>query len=507
MSMKRALFGICTAALLLAGRASAAEAVKAQPAKADDVEALRAEVKRLAQELEAVKAKQATAAVVPATYTPPPAAPAVPTQVTSAIDERVSLLEVKQGDAVVAGDVPGSFRVPGTDVSLRLYGFAEMNYIHEFKGDNSDVDIPAFAAYAPVKGTPGYERTGRDFLTARTSRIGIEAATPTRYGALGVKIEGDFINEPRTGGTEQNGSSRNLFTQQETSSYGFRMRHLYGSFGGLLVGQTWSTFMDVDNSPETVDFNGPPGSTIVRQPMIRYAYAAPTLGKLTVAIENSATYVLGDGAQGTQAGLPLSSSLSRIPDVILRWDGSFDWGNLSVRALGQELHVKDGTGVVDASKIGWGAGATAFLKLRDGADYLSLALTGGEGIGRYLYYIEGAIYDTTANEIRLERAAGVVAGYQFKPSKLVRFNFVYGIVRSFDNDYTDAVRASGFDTAANLDKFAVNRQVQQAHVGAIFTPVPGVDLGIEGIWGQRRTLAGEKGDLTRFNFMARYYIS
>jgi outer membrane murein-binding lipoprotein Lpp len=503
MSMKRALFGIGTAALLLSGPASAADAAKTQP-RSDEVEALRAEVKRLAGELEAVKAKQAAA--TPAAYTPPPAPSAVPAQV-AALDERVGLLEIKQGDAVVAGDVPGSFRVPNTDVSLRLYGFAELNYIHEFKGDNSDVDIPAFAAYAPVKGSPGYERKDRDFLTARTSRFGIEAATPTRYGPLGVKLEGDFINEPRTGGTEQNGSTRNLFTQQETSSYGFRMRHVYGSIGGLLVGQTWSTFMDVDNSPETVDFNGPPGSSIVRQPMIRYGYATPTLGKLTVALENSSSYVLGDAGQGDEAGLPMSSSLSRIPDVILRWDRAFGWGNLSVRGLGQELRVKDGQGIIDATRIGWGAGATAFVKLRDGADYLSLALTGGEGIGRYMYYVEGAIYDTTANEIRLERAAGAVAGYQFKPSGFVRFNFVYGIVRSFDNAYVDAARASGFDTAANLDKFAINRQVQQAHVGAIFTPVSGVDLGIEGIWGQRSTLAGEKGDLTRFNFMARYYIN
>jgi len=491
--MNRILTGITAAALLFAGGAGAAET--------KETDELRAEVKRLAEELAAMKARLAQGAVVvPASLTVAPSAAAA----IEAVAERVDLVEVKQKDAVTSGDVPGSFRVPGTEISLRLYGFAEMNYIHEFKGDNSDVDIPAFAAYAPVKGTAGYERDNRDFLTARTSRIGVEAATPTRFGALGLKLEGDFINEPRTGGTGQYGTPANLFTQQETSSYGFRVRHAYGSFAGLLVGQTWGTFMDVDNSPETVDFNGPPGSTIVRQPMIRYSYATPSVGKFTVALENSSSYVLAD--QGGEAGLPMSSSLSRIPDMVLRWDGSYDWGNVSVRALGHELRVKDGAGV-DASKFGWGAGATAFFKLRGGADFLSLAVTGGEGIGRYLYYIEGAIYDSTANEIRTERAGGVVAGYQYKPSSFVRFNFVYGIVRNFDNAYVDHVRAVGFDTAANLDKFAINRQVQQAHVGAIFTPIPGVDLGIEGIWGDRKTLAGEKGDLTRFNFMARYYIN
>ncbi len=485
MTTNRVLIAMAVAALALAGRASAADPAQAKPG---EVEALRAEVKRLAAEVEAVKAS-------------PPAGEAA-----AATADRLDLLEEKQKDAVVVGDVPGSFRVPGTELSLRLYGYVEVNYIHEFKGDNSDIDIPAFPAYAPLRDTPEARRTNRDFITARTSRFGVDAVQPTRFGALAAKLEGDFINEPRTGGTEQYGSYRNVITQQETSSYGFRVRHAYGSFAGLLIGQTWGTFMDVDNSPETVDFNGPPGSTIIRQPMIRYTYATQDLGRFTVALENSSSYVLGDAAQGDEAGLPMRSSLSRLPDLVLRWDGSYEWGNVSLRALEQELRVKDGSGV-DASKVGWGAAATALFKLRSGQDLLSLAVTGGQGIGRYLFYVEGAVYDTAANEIRLERAGGIVAGYQLKPTSWVRCNFVYGITRTFDNDYVDAIRASGFDTGANLGKFAINRQVQQAHVGAIFTPIAGVDLGVEGIWGQRRTLAGEHGDVLRYNFLARYYIN
>ena len=145
--------------------------------------------------------------------------------------------------------------------------------------------------------------------------------------------------------------------------------------------------------------------------------------------------------------------------------------------------------------------------LKVGADTLVAQVSGGPGIGRYLFYIEGAVYDTPSNEIKLERAGGIVAGYQFKPTSWVRCNFVYGITRTFDNDYVDVIRANGFDTGANLGKFAINRQVQQAHVGAIFTPIPGVDLGVEGIWGQRKTLAGEHGDVLRYNFLARYYIN
>lgn len=467
MKPSRNLMGVVAAALLLGGGV----------ARAQSNEELKDEVKKLKAELAAT---------------------------ASRLDE----LEVKTKDAVVAGDnrdSPGSFRVPGTELSLRFYGYAETNWIHELEGDNSDVDIPAFPAYAPVRGTDGAKRTDRDFITARTSRFGFDATQPTRFGALAVKLEGDFINEPRNGTTGQYGGPGQVITQQETSSYGFRMRHAYGAFAGLLIGQTWGTFMDVDNSPETVDYNGPPGSTIIRQPMIRYSYGTPDWGKFTVALENSSTYVLD------QNGGVIASSLSRIPDVVVRWDGSYEWGNVSVRGLGQELRLKDPANGVDATKYGWGAAATTFIKVRDGADYLSLAVTGGDGIGRYLFYTEGALYDAAANQIDLEKAAGVVAGYQLKPTDWVRFNFVYGITRNFNNAYVTAARAFGLDSAFNttsgIGKFAINRQVQQAHVGAIFTPIKAVDLGLEGIWGQRETLAGEHGDLLRFNFLARYYIN
>ncbi len=501
MSTSRAIFGISLAALLMGGRADAAEAAKAEP-EPDEVQALRAEVRRLAEELEALKAR--ATAPAPAVYAPPPAV-AGEAEVT-ALAERIDLVEIQQRDAVVAGDVPGSFRVPGTDLSLRLYGFAELNWVHAFGPDNSDIDYATFPPYLPLNGTADGRRKNRDYLTGRTSRLGVEAATPTRYGVLGVKIEGDFNNEPRTGNTAQYGTPENVFTQQQTSSYGFRVRHLYGVFGGLLVGQTWSTFMDVDNYPETVDYNGPTGATFIRQPLIRYTYPTRSSGSFTVALENSSSYVLDSradvaGDPNPDYGLPMPTSLSRAPDVVVRWDKGFEWGALSARAVTQELRFDDGAGT-KASARGFGGAASASFKVR-GTDWLAMQVTGGDGIGRYLNYIEGAIYDAAAGEVRTERAIGVIAGYQLKPADWVRVNFVYGATRSFDGDYADVARATGLDSG----RFGVNRSVQQFHLGPIFTPVKGVDLGMEGIWAERKTLAGEKGEDLRLDFSVKYYIN
>lgn len=205
-------------------------------------------------------------------------------------------------EAVVAGDIPGSFRVPGTETSVRLYGVGELNMVHEMKGDGGKNDYATFMPYMPLRGSADAKRSGETYLHARTSRIGIEAATPTQYGLLMAKVEGDFNNDPRTGNSAVYGSLANIYTQQATNSYDFRLRHAYFQLGSWLVGQTWSTFMDIDNTPETVDFNGPIGSTFVRQPQIRYTYTTPQYGKFIGAIENSASYVLDSSGMATSDG-------------------------------------------------------------------------------------------------------------------------------------------------------------------------------------------------------------
>ncbi len=454
MKLSQILTAVSTAALLLYGGGASAQSN-------DD---LKDEVKKLKAEVEALKS-------------------------------RADEAEVKAKDAVVAGDIPGSFRIPGSDVSIRLYGWAELNYVHDFKGDSSDIDYSTFAPYMPLKGTPEYARKNRDYLTARTSRLGVEAGTPTRYGVLSVKLEGDFNNEPRTGGSEQYGSGRNVITQQSTSSYGFRIRQAYGQFGGLLAGMTWSTFMDVDNYPETVDFNGAIGNTFIRQPVIRYTYGTPGHGNFTAALENSSSYVYDEG------GLVMASSLARMPDLVLRWDKGFQWGSMSIRGMTQELRVDDGAGA-KAAQRGWGAGTSALVKTF-GSDYLVLAVTYGDGIGRYLNYIEGAGYDAAANDIVVERAIALIAGYQWKQSDRLRFNLVYGMTRNFDNQYTDFIRAFTLDSG----RFGINRQVQQAHLGFIYNPLKSVDVGLEAVWSFRKTLAGETGDGLRTNLSFKYYIN
>ena len=457
-----------------------------------EMDELRQELRQLRKELNDLKAQKA--------------APAKSADGTN-WGERIEQVELKQKDAVVAGDTANSFRIPGSESSMRIYGFAEVNMVTEFAGDNSNNDYSTFVPYAPINDST--DRKGQTYLHARTSRLGFETSTPTTYGPLSVKVEGDFNNEPRYGNSSTYGKDGNIYTQAATNSYGFRLRHAYGQFGGLLVGQTWTTFMDLDNSPETVDYNGPIGSTFIRQSQIRYAYGTKDLGTFTGALENPVSYVLGKN------GAVKTSGFSKMPDVVLRWDKGFGWGSMSVRALGQDIRLNSADAAEKTSKFGYGLASTAFIKLRDAKDFLSLAVTYGDGIGRYFNYVEGAIYDDVKNSIYTEKALGIVGGYQYKASDVLRMNFVLGMQRNFDNDYTNFVNANGLgysktviDSDGNtMGQFAINRGAYQGHVGMIYNPIKGVDLGAELIFGKRQTMAGEQGDLSRVNLSAKYYIN
>ncbi|MGA4923188.1 DcaP family trimeric outer membrane transporter, partial [Bacillus subtilis] len=83
--------------------------------------------------------------------------------------------------------------------------------------------------------------------TPSVTRIGLDFKTPTEIGAVGGKIEMDFVG----------GANRDQF----------RIRHAYLTFDKWLIGQAWSTFVSpIEFMPETVDALGYVGGALLRTP-------------------------------------------------------------------------------------------------------------------------------------------------------------------------------------------------------------------------------------------------
>jgi type II secretory pathway pseudopilin PulG len=460
---------------------------------AQRIQLLENQIKVMQQQLEELKTTlvKSQEAAKPA----PAAAASTDTKdLAKQVEELRNQVDSQAKETVVAGDIPNSFRIPGSNTSMHLYGIAELNLTHDFSGYNGNIDYASFVPYVPLNGSTE-DRKGSTSLHTRTSRFGMEAATPSSFGLVTAKIEGDFNNDQH---------SNAISTQQATNSYNFRLRQAYVQAGSWLVGQSWTTFIDLDAAPETVDFNGPVGTTSMRQPQIRYTYKTPTAGNYTVALENPDSYILKP--DGSDSPYDTATAMSRLPDVVLRWDRASTWGTLSFRGVTQQFLLKNGELGNDSSVSarGWGLAASSSIKMFDN-DLLSLNFTGGEGVGRYFNYIEGAGYDATNNKIVMEKVVGTVLGYQHKFNDQYRLDTAFGYQRSLTNDFTDWARATGL--AAEGNRYDMNRSVWQLHVGGFWNPTKEIEVGLEAIYGQRKTLANEKGDASRINFLTRYYFN
>ena len=106
MNFKPTLIGIATSLLVCGSLPAFAQSNAA-------IEELKEEIRKLREELNALKKERAA----------PPA--------QANWGDRIEQLEIKSKDAVVGGDIGGSIRVPGSETSLRIYGFAEAHLIRD----------------------------------------------------------------------------------------------------------------------------------------------------------------------------------------------------------------------------------------------------------------------------------------------------------------------------------------------------------------------------------------
>jgi len=345
--------------------------------------------------------------------------------------------------------IAGGMLVPGTQTSVHLYGDIEGHAIHDLKA-SSPSDNFTDLSFQPLDNS-GVQQ-GRTKLTAETSRLGFETSTPLPGGALKTKLEMDFY--------AYGSDNRNRI----------RLRQAYGEYGGWLIGQTWSTFMDLDNLPETVDFNGPVGAPFSRRTMVRYAYADEKAGsKWTLALE--------DPQDQAQLGT-ISSANERWPELVMRYDQTLGRGALNLRALTHEKRS------ATQSRRGYGLAVGGNFKLSD-KDLLMAQYTHVDGDVDQLYGSNG--YAIAADgAISFDRNQGLVLGYARAFSARLRGTAAYGMNR--------ATSAAGAD----------NRRLQELFINLIYAPFQGVELGVEYIHGLRRTFAGDGGTLSRFDLMARY---
>jgi len=371
------------------------------------------------------------------------------------LQARIDQLEAGQKAGGTSGTTAG-----GTTFSVS--GYVQLDAIQDMRGDQGRaVDMTVL----PLRGSAGDKRENTTTFSARNSRLNFKTATPVDDTTVKTRIEFDFFTSEGS--------------ETFTNSARPRLRHAYGQVGNWLAGQTWSTFMDVDSLPETLEFTGPTGQVFIRQPMIRYTLPTGDKSSLALAVENPQTDARDAGGAVT--------ALDRGPDFAANWTKEGDWGHLSLRGLVRPLRAEDGSGDNQASTVGWGAGVAGTLKLGK-ADTVLYQVNVGKGAGRYIQDTNPAAgYATSPLDLSAQRSVGGFVGVQHAWVGSARSTFVVGATQN-DN-------AEGF--AAPADFAGLNERTREVHANFIWSPYKQVDVGLEYIWGQREQEDGQKGDMSR----------
>lgn len=396
--------------------------------------------------------------------------------------------------------VPDNFSrlLTGTfqDTKYKWYGFVRLDGIYDFRPMGSTDDFVTSSIPVPQG------RGQNAVLTPRYTRLGWDTETPIKALDWTVKtrIEVDFFN----------GNTSGAF-----GSFPLRLRFAWADFGPFLVGQAASQFMDYDVFPNVLDYEGPGGMVLVRQPVAAVRLPISARAKVVFAVEQPYSDIqwLENGAFVVNPGTGIVTDRNRarnvqdLPDFTahVRYDG--DTGHVQVAGVLRKLTYQPVAGADALDELGYGINLTgtfhpwAFLtgqpRSGDGATALSKSrvlgqFAAGRGINRYIQDANGLGLDASfdpANGFRAIPAYGWFVAYEQWWSRSWLSNFTYGQNAS---ELTDGLPAGTFLRANYLS------------ANLIWLPVERMGVGIEYLYGFRKNRDGQRGENTRLQMAFQY---
>lgn len=376
---------------------------------------------------------------------------------------------------------------------MSFSGYARADAFFTFNAPSTAIGDSFVLSNIPVKGSAANSQGGNYRMHSRQSRIRFETDTPTDWGKLQTRIEGDFF------GRRQNGDPAN--------TYVFRLHQAIARLGSVTAGQTQSTFEDADTSTRMIDNFGAAGDADVRQTMIRYTEEFSPGFHLDAAFENPFASV------ATPIGADINNSpnmIDRMPDTILRLRYKASWGAVNASGVMRYFEYDDGRGG-SASAIGGGGHLGAHANLW-GKDEIGFNVNGGPGLGRYI--------QTTNTSPETNVFCPGNPGITFTPGCPVDLtvNMVYGGWVQYTHQWAEGWRSNAIYGYMHADipvaqlgagANGLSRNIQNAAVNVTWSPVMRVTFGLEYMYGWRylaRAAAGTQGygEASRLQLAMRY---
>lgn len=326
---------------------------------------------------------------------------------------------------------------------------------------------------------------GRDFYVPSLTPVGGVGESATwdlhaRQSRFFFGTETTLDNGKKiTGKLEFDMMSTTIGDQRISNGYAPEVRHAFVSYDGWLFGQTWTTFMDVNALPDTLDFIGTTDGTVfARQAQVRY-----TNGNWQFAVENPETTVTP-----TNGGTRIVTDDNTVPDFVARYNLGQSWGSVSVSVLARQLAYE--TAAIKDSTNGIGVSIAGKVNL-SATDDLRFSLTTGKGLGRYvgLNTANDAAL-TAANQLEAIQSTGYTIAYRHAWSATSRSSIFYS--------------ADSIDNPTEHTGTAQTKKTASISANYIYQWAKPLSVGVELRHATRELESGVDGDLNRLQFSVKY---
>ena len=361
--------------------------------------------------------------------------------------------------------------------SFEVYGFAMADYIQDFKRvDPAWQDTLRPSKIPTTEGQFGSD--GQAMLSIKQSRFGVRGNAPTGGDTLKFQFEFDLYG-----------------TGVDAGQTTMRVRHVYGSWGNWLAGQTNTLFMDIDIFPNVIDYWGPNGMAFVRTPQIRWTPVHGADNTFAVAIERPGNDIDPGQFREVDPALANFQADNKYPDITAQYRMNQGWGHLQIAGIVRKLGVENianPANIVKRDDTGWGVDVTASIKI-GARDKILAGVVTGAGIATYMNDGGVDMAPTTA----------VVATTQAQAVDLT------GVSAYFDHYWNSKWSSSigySYDEVDNLGGQAGNAFKRGEYFSAniLHTPADNILIGAEVLWGKREDKNGNSGDDSRIQFSVKY---
>jgi hypothetical protein len=354
--------------------------------------------------------------------------------------------------------------IPGTGIRYVVAGYLQLDTAwtrRQLEGDEKDTFL--------VSAIPFGDADSGTRASIRASQINALAQMPTALGELTALMQVDLF-------TYEAGARPNL-TQ------------LVARLGNWLgVGKTYSTFMDDEAWPTTLDYNGPSGAVFVRQLIVRGGVSLPAHLRLEASLEDPQADASAEGE-----GLSVSAKAER-PDFVARLRYGGERVHAQLASLSREVVYTANlpSGSVQRRVSGYGVSASAAIQVAE-EDRLLVQWNKGQGVSRYFndgLSGLGTVYDAGG---RLEPLRLIGAYLYYERKWAPRWKSVTG-VSTLRSD------SEGLRPASDL------RRIDYVSANLIHRLSASLFVGGEVLWGRAERVDSTRANDTRVQLTARYYL-